>query len=383
LKEMDCMKKMGSTLARGMIASVLLAAGAAWAVQVADVLRMPAPASARAERAMLPALALAGQRLVAAGEHGIIVYSDNNGARWTQAQVPVSVTLTALHFTDAQHGHAVGHDGAILATSDGGAHWNLQLDGLAINAMMLAEARQIADRAHAALERAVDKKAAQAAVDRADNALADAEAAGKFGPSRPLLAVWFRNASEGWAVGAYGQALHTRDGGAHWLSAASRIPNPEGLHYNAISQGADGTLLIAGEGGKVYRSADAGASWEVSDTGYNGQLYGVVQAAPDALLAYGFGGHVLRSVDGGRNWTALPQTAKHSLIGAASAADGALLLVARDGAVFRSADEGRNFSEAVPGQALNLASARALLAGGATRLALSGMGGVRLLGVGQ
>ena len=366
-----------------MLAGVLLAAGAAWALEAADPLHTPAQMSVRAARAMLPGLALAGQRLVAAGEHGIIVYSDNRGAQWTQAQVPVSVTLTALYFADPLHGYAVGHDGAILASRDGGQHWTLQLDGVAINAMMLADARKAADLAHAALERAGDKQAAQAAADRADNALADAEAAGKFGPSRPLLAVWFRNASEGWAVGAYGQALQTRDGGAHWVSAASRIPNPEGLHYNAIGQGADGALLIAGEGGKVYRSGDAGASWEVFDTGYKGQLYGVVQAAPDALLAYGFGGHVLRSADGGRSWAALPQTTRQSLIGAASAADGALLLVARDGGVLRSTDGGRSFSEAARGQAMDVASARALSAGGATQLALSGMGGVHLLGVAQ
>lgn len=37
-----------------------------------------------------------GERLVAVGERGHIVYTDNKTTRrWTQARVPVSVTLTA------------------------------------------------------------------------------------------------------------------------------------------------------------------------------------------------------------------------------------------------------------------------------------------------
>ncbi len=63
---------------------------------------------------VLIAVARAGARLVAVGEHGVIVYSDDNGQRWRQAQVPVDLTLTSIAFADANHGWAAGHYGVIF-----------------------------------------------------------------------------------------------------------------------------------------------------------------------------------------------------------------------------------------------------------------------------
>ncbi|MBA5637645.1 hypothetical protein H3H37_11325 [Duganella sp. LX20W] len=342
---------------------------------LADPLATPARSSALAARSLMLALAPAGARLVAAGERGIVIVSDDGGATWRQAWVPVGVTLTAMHFTDSLHGVAVGHDGVLLASSDGGLSWDKRLDGNQINAMMLADAEQAAVRAHAAQAgaRAGEAKAALAAVEQADNALQDMQEAVKSGPSRPLLAVWFKTRALGWAVGSYGQALRTRDGGAHWESIASRLPNPEGLHYNAIGHGADGALYLAGEGGKVYRSGDDGESWRVADSGYKGQLYGVVETAPGTLLAYGFGGHVLLSGDAGATWRELPRLGDKSLIGAAQDG-GALLLAARDGTLYRSADQGRSFAAQAPARSLELA---AIALHGHT-VVLAGVGGVHL-----
>ena len=44
----------------------------------------------------LNAVALAGSRLVAVGEHGVIIYSDDEGASWRQASVPVNVLFLSL-----------------------------------------------------------------------------------------------------------------------------------------------------------------------------------------------------------------------------------------------------------------------------------------------
>ncbi|MDO6748847.1 WD40/YVTN/BNR-like repeat-containing protein, partial [Gilvimarinus sp. 1_MG-2023] len=97
--------------------------------QWVDPLQTPAQTSAKAHTALLLDITQAGERLVAVGAFGHILYSDDQGASWQQAQVPVSVTLTAVSFADARHGWAVGHDGIILATEDGGLNWRKQLDG--------------------------------------------------------------------------------------------------------------------------------------------------------------------------------------------------------------------------------------------------------------
>lgn len=363
-------------------AALSLAVGAMGAActlgaHAAEPLDTPARVSARAHRSLLAGVALAGKRLVAVGERGIAVYSDDGGASWRQARVPVSVMLTALQFMTPAKGWAVGHDGAVLATEDGGATWKRLFDGNQANQLMLDGARGAADAARAAAGNAITGAAADA-LNAAENALGDIEAAAKFGPSRPLLAVWFRNEQEGYVAGAYGQLFRTTDGGKSWESLAARTGNADGLHYNAIAVGPGNTLLLAGEGGKVYRSVDGGNAWKVSDTGYKGHLYGVL-AAGDVLVAYGFGGHAFRSADNGASWQPLPKVVQRSLVGGAVQPDGSLLLVAQDGRLLRSTDQGRTFAMVQPQGGAPVAGV-ALLDGG--KVALAGAGGVRVVGAG-
>lgn len=347
--------------------AALLAAVAFGAAQAGDPLQTPARVSARAPKAMLLALAQTGARTVAVGERGIILVREGGaGAPWRQAKVPVSVTLTDVAFAGTNNGWAVGHDGVILSTSDGGAHWTTRFDGNKANALMLADAKAAVAKAQAA-----GAGADKAALGDAENALGDIEAAAKFGPSRPLLGVWFRDARTGYAVGAYGQAFRTMDGGANWTSMGAGLANPEGLHYNAIAGGPGNMLAIAGEGGYVYRSADGGASWQRTATGYGGQLYGVIFTGR-SMLAYGFGGHVFRSEDGGASWRETPAVTKKSLVDGAMR-DGAIVLAAQDGALLRSDDDGVSFRVVKQGDAVPTAG---MLAMDGTVL-LSGVGGAR------
>jgi photosystem II stability/assembly factor-like uncharacterized protein len=322
-----------------------------------DPLTAPAMQSAKAAHGLLLGVTTAGNRLVAVGEHGIIVYSDNEGKQWIQASVPVSVTLTAVYFSDAKNGWAVGHDGVVLNSTDAGVSWTKRFDGNQANALMLAEAQsQLASNKNSTTE----------------NTLADIEAGAKFGPSRPLLGVWFKSPNEGWVAGSYGQLFYTADAGLHWESLASRMHNPDGLHFNSISGTADGTLLIAGEAGKVYRSTDGLTNWQCLDSGYQGQLYGVLELH-QSLLAFGFGGHVLQY--GKQHWQALPTLTNKNIIAGTVLADGRVVLVSQDGALL-TPDR-----LLVPGSGLALAGM--VLMGDGRHIAVAGQGGVHVLGVNQ
>lgn len=112
---------LAASLASGMPAS---------AAELPDVLQRPAEISSRAPSSALLGIARAGSRLVAVGERGIVLLSDDNGASWRQSPAPVSVSLTAVQFVDARRGWAVGHCGVVLASTDGGATWSLRLDGV-------------------------------------------------------------------------------------------------------------------------------------------------------------------------------------------------------------------------------------------------------------
>ncbi len=341
-----------------------------------DRLETPAFRAPKASGAAMLAIVCSGNRLVAAGEYGVILYSDTDGKTWLQADVPVSVTLTALHFPVPNQGWAVGHDGVILHSSDNGAHWVKQFDGNQANALLLAAAEKRQNEASAA---GTGGAAAPAA---AQQALDDARAGAKFGPARPLFDVWFKDGKQGLAVGSFGQIFRTRDGGKTWELGNEHIANPDNLHYNALSHTPGGTLLIAGEAGKVYRSRDGGDSWATLDTGYPGQLYGAIAAGEDAkgevLLAYGFGGHVFRSADNGAHWRPATIDEKKPLVAGTALVDGSIILLSYDGKLLRSADRGVSFKPASSGPGMP-ASAMVRIAN--TTFIVAGAGGVRFVSI--
>lgn len=311
-----------------------------------DLLDVPALQSDKARNALLLDIAATGERLVAAGERGIILYSDDNGVHWTQAQVPVSVTLTSLAFPAPDTGFAAGHDGVVLTTHDAGANWTRVLDGNAINRLVIDDLTERLQAFEASMD--PDNGDDAERFDLMQMSVEDAEAGAAFGPSRPIMDLWFANAREGMAIGAFGLVIQTRDAGATWTSATGRLPNPESLHLNRIEL-IDGLgLVIAGERGLLWLSTDSGESWRAIDTGYSGHLYGV-QALPDgALVAYGFAGNWRHSTDGGESWHAQPRFTEKSLIAAWLTQAGSLRFMARDGQLFEMRS-GHGTVDAIPG----------------------------------
>jgi len=101
-----------------------------------DLLQMPAVESDKAENAILMDVKRVDSHLAAVGEWGHILYSDKMCDSWFQAEVPVSVTMTAVYFSNNMKGWAVGHDGVVLHTKDGGKTWVKQLDGNQINTLV-------------------------------------------------------------------------------------------------------------------------------------------------------------------------------------------------------------------------------------------------------
>src|SRR5438105_15907171 len=80
-------------------------------------LSQPAGMTPRAARGLLTRVVRAGDRLVAMGERGLVVLSDDGGRQWRQARVPVSVTLTSASFVDARNGWTAGHSRVGLNTT--------------------------------------------------------------------------------------------------------------------------------------------------------------------------------------------------------------------------------------------------------------------------
>jgi photosystem II stability/assembly factor-like uncharacterized protein len=295
-----------------------------------------------AAHSLLTALAQAGERLVAVGDRGVVVLSDDQGRSWKQAaSVPTQALLTGICFLDPTHGIAVGHDEVVVVTADAGVSWR---------------------RSHYAPQ-----------------------------AQQPLLDVWCGSGGRAIAVGAYSTYLTSGDGGASWkeeqFSPAPRPAPPAaarasddagkqgGYHLNRIV-GADGRrLYIAAEAGHLYRSDDAGGSWVELASPYQGSFFGVLPLGADALLAFGLRGNLFRSDDAGGSWHKL-ETGTVALLdgGTRFGSDGAAI-VGLAGVVLVSGDGGHRFELHQQGDYTGLAAAVASNA----HLAVVGEAGTRVI----
>jgi photosystem II stability/assembly factor-like uncharacterized protein len=306
-----------------------------------DSANKPAEVAPLAATSLLLDLAFAGNRVVAVGERGHVLLSDDHGVTWRQARsVPTRVMLTAVFFVDSEYGWAVGHDETILNTADGGETWT---------------------RSHFAPE-----------------------------AQQPLLDLWFANRVSGIAVGAYGAYFTTNDGGRHWSSAkfspppASGTPTaddepPPDYHLNRIV-GVGNRLYVAAEGGKLYRSDDRGASWRMLPSPYEGSFFGLVPIRGEGLLAFGLRGHLFRSADAGETWHTLESHTTAMLTDGVAVNDLRVVIGGLSGVLLVSADAGETFKLTQQDDRKGMA---ALLPGPAGTVVVAGEGGVRTIRIGE
>ena len=310
-----------------------MAAGAGW-MALALWLGLVSLPGASAEEAVEAPLAIesllldgaaAGSRLVVVGERGHVLLSDD-GASWSQAQVPTRALLTAVHMHDERMGWAVGHDAVILRTRDGGESW-------------------------AMVHRAPEEEL-------------------------PLLDVWFRDERTGFAVGAYGYFLATADGGDTWTPRAiseddfhlnalfpaggepTELQEPESQRSDSQQAGSQRTelqrtgsqrLYIAAEAGVAYRSDDGGETWRELPSPYAGSWFGGLALDDEQVLLAGLRGHLFRSEDAGETWTEVPTDTNATLTGAVRLPSGEILITGLEGALLTSRDDGRSVtSERLP-----------------------------------
>lgn len=299
---------------------------------VVEALARPAIPVRHPAKAVMSGAARAGSRIVAVGERGLVVVSDDGGRGWRQAATPVSVGLTAVGFVDDRFGVAVGHGGAVLTTSDAGDSWRLRLDG---------------------------RRAARIALEAAEKRR-DAEAtreAGRLvaeGPDKPFLDLLVLDDASVLVVGAYGLAFLSDDRGESWRSWMDRLAGAGGLHLHALRRRGD-VIVIAGEQGLVMRSDDAGRSFRRVATPYNGSFFTVELPADGEILLGGLRGNVWRSRDDGGSWERMASAVPASITGSTRhPGGGGVLLASQAGFVLeRGADDAWRPLNTVPLPALS------------------------------
>ncbi len=312
------------------VCSALLLASGAEAQTNTSALNQAAISVKDPAHVFLDAVAMAGRRIVAVGEHGVIIYSDDDGKSWTQAKVPVDVLLTAVAFASPEEGWAAGHQGVILHTADGGKIWQTQLNGDQVNELALKEA-----------------KAAQAANSPLPTtALAVKRAAYflKTGADKPFLAIEAMSPQKAIVIGAYRIAVRTDDGGKSWTGMSLSIEDRLSHNLYGITNTSSG-LYICEETGLVFHSTDNGATFpQVTPTG-NATMFGILGTRGGGIFTFGVAGNAYLSHDEGATWQKIDVGTDSNLTAGIILKSGAVLVAGESGTLHISYNNAQTFQQ--------------------------------------
>lgn len=337
-----------------------------------DILDTPAPRSRLAGKALLNGVTLAGKRIIGVGQLGHVVYSDDGGKNWTQAGVPLSSDLLAVHFPTPQQGWAVGHDGAVLHSADAGVTWSKQFDGRA--AAQVMESHYMGKNGCSGCHSEPDLPAAgKPGEDGAPSLMEDLKRLSAQGPDKPFLDVWFENETTGYIVGAFNLIFRTNNGGKSWVPLYDRVDNPKRYHLYSIRP-IGKELYLTSEQGTIFKLDPQTGRFTAIKTPYGGTFFGVT-GKPGAVIAYGMRGNVFRSSDSGVTWQKIETGVPGGLVSGSVTADGKIVLVSQGGVVLVSNDDGSTFSHVPIEQPI---PASAVTSVDTTTIALVGPRGAKL-----
>jgi photosystem II stability/assembly factor-like uncharacterized protein len=197
----------------------------------------------------------------AVGGNGTIVRTTNGGANWTVQRSCLDENYNAVWFRDASHGWVAGYRwhgenearswGVILATTDGGATWVYQYD--------------------------------------------------QSGPQiRDLV---FANATDGWAVGQWdfhtGFIIRTTDGGAHWgqpIFDSTQVWSVDFVNDSTGWAGTDHGLLHTADRGITWSRVNSNlGNWGFYRTQFFDPLIGF------ALTSH-YSNYLVSTTNGGAHW---------------------------------------------------------------------------------
>jgi photosystem II stability/assembly factor-like uncharacterized protein len=206
-----------------------------------------------------------------------------NGTTWAAQAAPVGTgDLNAVSFASASTGFAVGANGRIITTVDGGT-WTTASGSPNTTGLTLTGVKAIsATNAWAVGKGGIAYQLVGGTWQ------AKSVSAG----TTDLYAVDFFDALHGVAVGANSTVVETRDGGAHWTKRTAPAPAAIGdaslIMLHGVHMSGTGAIVAGGTYGTLLRSVDGGGTWDVGQVNvgsisndYDWSVNGVAAAPAD------------------------------------------------------------------------------------------------------
>ncbi|WP_168171967.1 YCF48-related protein [Algoriphagus sp. A40] len=228
------------------------------------------------------------QEGILVGEN-LIVRTSDGGTTWEEVLQKIDVRLNDVLLMGGNKGVAVGENGTVYLSSDGGKSWARKESGTQNDLFSLTQ-----------------------------------------NPTGLLI-----------AAGENGEIINSSDFGETWKKVTSGTT----LSLNEVVFVNENTGFIAAGEGKILRTFDKGNSWSISGIGSNPSLFGIAFSNEMIGYAVGENGFFAKTVDGGANWSILNSTTTNTLRKVAiSPLDVRIVVAVGDLAtVVRTANSGTSF----------------------------------------
>jgi photosystem II stability/assembly factor-like uncharacterized protein len=297
-----------------------------------DILHLPSVPSEIASKTLIFSISKFGDRYFATGHHGHILFSDDGGESWQQAQVPVRSSILDIDFPTPELGWAAGHEGVILHSKDGGKTWVKQFDGLRYGTEGLAYYQALADANP-------DNEKYSLLVDEMQFAISQ-------GADKPFFRIAFPTPTKGYALGAYGMILETNDAGETWTPVLEKVENDGFFHiFDFAPLPEEGKFFTSGEAGLLLRGdINAEIATRVQTVPWDGSFFTIIDAADGGLVIGGLRGNMFHTSDVGVTWTEVKKPMTSAIVDSTRLSDGRLVAVGIGGEVLVSTDNGLSFA---------------------------------------
>lgn len=226
--------------------------------------------------------------ITAVGSEGIILQSDDGGGSWRTLPSGTSDNLRRVRWHSPTLGIILGNGGIALKSTDGGASWqpmNTTTDKTLFDVHFIDENKWIV-------------------VGQASVVLTTSDAGGTWDVGDPDLnnynEIAFRG-DLGIIAGNKGTIVTTEDGGKRWRDRKSGTIS----ELASVSIGDDSTAIIVGGNGTILRTQNKGQTWQkvsasIPISSY--RLSSVRHLTRDRAVICGYFGVVLWSTDAGLTW---------------------------------------------------------------------------------
>lgn len=228
-----------------------------------------------------------------------------------QNPAPVGNHIFDSYFVDENIGYAVGMDGIIIKTTNGGENWTQQLSHT--NRILTSVYFLNKDTGYITSGDEFSSVAVPAILLRTLDGGEIWETISSFSNTH-LSTILFLNSNTGFMVGGsynpgkYAYIFRTTNSGFNWTREILPV---NGLRLYGITFINDSVGFTAGEGGRILKTANAGLNWDFMNTGGSGnytEFRSIKFINSDTGIAVGFHvtpnnlGKIYISTDAGENW---------------------------------------------------------------------------------